>query len=99
MAAQSCTELVDLHALIGSGASLEPPLVAPMLDTELEAIKQQPLATDIPSHTQSTECAVMLTTDAVGAVGGAERQTGLSLNERAYWERRSGQICTKHFEV
>ena len=49
--AQSYTELVDLHALISGGANLEPPLVMPMLDAELETIKQQPLATDIPSHT------------------------------------------------
>ena len=73
--------------------------MVPMLDAELEAIKQQPLATDIPSHTQSTERAVKLTTEAVGAVSGADRQTGLSLNKRAYRERQSGQICKKHFRV
>ena len=50
--AKSYTKLVDLHALISGSANLQSPLMLPMLDVELEAIKQQPLATDIPSHTQ-----------------------------------------------
>ena len=97
--AQSYTEFCDLHALISGGANLEPPLVVTILDGELEAIKQQPLATDIPSHMQSTERTFKLTIEAVGAVSGADRQTGLLLNKRASRERQSGQICKKHFKV
>ena len=49
------SELVDLHAMISGGADLEPPVEVPMPVTELEAITQQPLATDIASYAQSTE--------------------------------------------
>ena len=54
-AAQRYTELVHLSDLLSSGTNLELPLVVPMLDADLEAIKKQPLVTGIPSHTQSTE--------------------------------------------
>ena len=41
--------------MISGGADLEPPVEVPMPVAELEAITQQPLATDIASYAQSTE--------------------------------------------
>ena len=64
-----------------------------MLNADLEAIKKHPLVTGIPSHTQSTERAVKLTTEAIGSGYGADRQAGTSLNKIAYRKRQSGQVA------
>ena len=95
--AATYTELVDLRALVARGDDLEPPYTRLLDDSELASFQQQPLVTGIPLHTQSTERAVKLTTEAAAAVSGAERQDGAALNKRAYRRQYPGQVTKKRF--
>lgn len=70
---------------------VEPPLVRDFGEEQLNALLDEPLRTDVPCHTQSTERSVKLTTEAAAAVKGTRRQDGYSLNKVAYGFRRRHQ--------
>ena len=93
--AENFRELIDLPAIMECGNDLEPPHTRALSDTELAKFKQQPLVTGVPLHTQSTERAVKLTTEAASAISGTERQDGAALNKRAYRRRHPGQVTKK----
>ena len=67
----------------------------PMSDEELEELLLAPLKTGVPCHTQSTERAVKLTTEAAAVVTGAARQDGCSLNKREFRRRCPGQVTKR----
>ena len=70
---------------------VEPPLVHDFGEEQLNALLDEPLRTDVPCDTQSTERSVKLTTEAAAAVKGTRRQDGYSLNKVAYRLRRRHQ--------
>ena len=90
VSARQYTELVDIteYARV---ADIEPPCVRPLSDNDLGGLLDNPLRTGVPCHTQSTERAVKLTTQSSGAVAGALRQDGYSLNKIAFRRRFRGQ--------
>ena len=77
------------------GDDVEPPYTRSLSDGELAKFLQQPLVTGVPLHTQSTERAVKLTTEASVAISGADRQDGAALNKRAYRQQHPGQVTKK----
>ncbi|XP_043197408.1 uncharacterized protein LOC122388524 [Amphibalanus amphitrite] len=84
--------LVDLDR-----ATLEPPLTQGMTGDQLEKFLETPLLTGLPCHTQSTERAVKVTTEAAGQVRGARRQDGHALNKLAWRRRNPGQVVKKKY--
>ena len=84
--------LVDLDR-----ATLEPPLTQGMTGDQLEKFLETPLLTGLPCHTQSTERAVKVTTEAAGQVRGARRQDGHALNKLAWTRRNPGQVVKKKY--
>ena len=65
-------------------SDIEPPCIKRWTEHELQKLRETGLKTGVPCHTQSTERAVKLTTEAAACVTGAARQDGLSLNELAF---------------
>ncbi|KAF0294694.1 hypothetical protein FJT64_007668 [Amphibalanus amphitrite] len=90
VSAHQYTELVDV-TMYARVADVEPPCVRFLSDGDLEALVDEPLRTRVPCHTQSTERAVKLTTQSSGAVAGAVRQDGYSLNKIAFRRHFRGQ--------
>lgn len=79
--ANSYMELNTTMETIRSGKlHVEPPCTFGLTSARLAALVDSPLSTKVPSHTQSTERAVKLTTEAVATVAGADRQDGRALN-------------------
>ena len=79
--ASSYLELNNTMKRIRSGRlHAEPPCTIGLTSEQLAALAGSPLATKVPCHTQSTERAVKLTTEAVATVVGADRQDGRALN-------------------
>ena len=84
LAATNYREMIDLDRA-AQYTDVEPPCVRNLTDTELEEIISEPFKTGVPSHTQSTERAVKLTTtEAASCVMGSRRQDGVSLNKLAF---------------
>ena len=79
-----------MRRAVEEGRDIEPPCIRGMNGPDLDQLFQNTLRTGVPSHTQSTERAVKLTTEPVTAVTGPERQDSHTLNKRA--SRRKMQI-------
>lgn len=90
VSAKNYTELTDIVAYADT-SDIEPPCTMTLDDDELSALVSHPFQTSVPSHTQSTERAVKLTTESSGAVSGADRQDGYSLNKLAHRRRSHGR--------
>ena len=83
LGATNYREMVDLDRA-ARNTDVEPPCVRGLTDTELEDAISVPFKTGVPCHTQSTERAVKLTTEAALCVMGSERQDGVSLNKLTF---------------
>ena len=91
LAANNYRQVTDIHRYAQT-ADIEPPYVKGLTKEQLEACRQEPLKTGIPSHTQLTERAVKLATKAALTVSGADRQDEHALNKLAFRKRYHSQI-------
>ena len=88
--AQTYMELTDVRTY-ARDSDVEPPFISSFSTERLNKLVDEPLRTSVPCHTQSTERSVKMTTEAVVAVTGADRQDGYSLNKVAYRRRVRGE--------
>ena len=87
--AQTYMDLADVRTY-ARDSNLEPPFISSFSTERPNELVDEPLRTSVPCHTQSTERSVKMTTEAVVAVIGSDRQDSCNLNKEAYHRRLRG---------